>query len=315
LSLQRHDVLLVCREAHANAIRDEGLRLRSATGDYEAHPDVATALDTSHLTEDTIVLLTVKSYATEAATEALAAVCDRALPVVCFQNGVGNEEIVAKHFEHIYSGICRMTCSALQPGHASFRRLGRAVLGKYPRGSDATVRELAKVLEAADLDVSVSRNVMSDRWLKLAVNTQSVFHAVVDPRDHEANEFFELKARILEETGAILKKARIAAKRSDGKDPNIGEMVDELRRPRARRAGGGMKVHNSTWQDLYLHRPCVESPWFHQPLLDLAREHGVPAPYNETALAIAVESQNAAAGPETLRLSEVLERIDKAAGV
>jgi len=306
--------LLVCREAHAAAIRDEGLRLRSATGDYVAHPDTATSLDSSHLTDDTIVLLTVKSYATEAAVEAMAGVCDRATPVVCFQNGVGNEEVVARHFEHVYGGVCRMTCSALQPGHASFRRLGRIVVGKFPKGSDATVRGLAKAFEATGLNVSVSRNIMSDRWLKLAVNTQSVFHAVVDPRDHEANEFFELKARILEETRAILKKSRITAKRADGKDASIDEMVDELRRPRARRAGGGMKVHNSTWQDLYLRRPAVESPWFHQPLLDLAREHGVPAPYNETALDIALESQKANGGPETLRLADVLERIEKAAG-
>ena len=96
MSLQRHDVLLVCREAYAAAIRDEGLSLRSATGDYVAHPETATSLESSHLTDDTIVLLTVKSYDTQAAAEVMAAVCDRAVPVVCFQNGVGNEEIVAK---------------------------------------------------------------------------------------------------------------------------------------------------------------------------------------------------------------------------
>jgi 2-dehydropantoate 2-reductase len=314
LSLQRHDVLLVCRDAHAAAIRDDGLSLRSATGDYVAHPEAATALDASHLADGTILLLTVKSWATDAAATKMAAVCDRATPVVCFQNGVGNEELVARHFDTVYGGVCRMTCSALQPGHASFRRLGRLVMGKYPKGSDATVRALAKAFEEAGLDVSVSRNIMADRWLKLAVNTQSVFHAVVDPRDHEANEFFELKARILEETRSILKKARISAKRSDGKDPSIDEMIDELRRPRARRAGGGMNVHNSVWQDLYLRRGSIESPFIHQPLIDLAREHGIPAPYNETALAIALEAHGAGDGPEAWRLAEVLQRIEKAAG-
>ena len=73
-------------------------------------------------------------------------------------------------------------------------------------------------------------------------------------------------------------------------------------------------MHNSAWQDLYLHRPDIESPWIHQPFLDLAREHSLPAPYNETALAIALESRDAGGGPETLRLAEVLERIEKAAG-
>jgi len=75
-----------------------------------------------------------------------------------------------------------------------------------------------------------------------------------------------------------------------------------------------MKVHNSTWQDLYLRRRAIESAFFHQPLIDLAREHGVPSPYNETALAIVQECHRAGNGPETWRLSEVLERVERAAG-
>jgi ketopantoate reductase len=235
-------------------------------------------------------------------------------PVVAFQNGIGNEDVIAEHFEHCYGGICRMTCSMLQPGHASFRKIGRLIVGKCPKGTDAVAKRLCAALEEAGFEACVSRNISADRWLKLAVNTQSAFHAVIDPRDHDANEFFELKALTLEETKRIYKAAKVRAKSCDGRDPSIDEMIDDLRRPRARRQSHGMKVHNSTWQDLYLRRATLESPLFHETLLALAREHGVDAPYNETAIAVLRDVHSAGDGPDTLRLSKVLDAVDERKG-
>lgn len=311
LALERHDVLLVCRRDHAQAISDDGLKLRSATGDYVANPRAAETLSRGDIGADTFVLLTAKSHDTEACVEEIAALAPPEVPFFCVQNGVSNEDTASRRFENIYSGICYMTCSTLQPGHASFRKAGRVVLGKHPKGSDAAVRSLGATFESAGLDVCLSRNVMADRWLKLAVNTQSVFHAVIDPRDHDANEFFELKAQILEETRRILKAARIRAKSCEGRDPSIDEMIEDLRRPRARRSARGINVHNSTWQDLYLRRARLESPFFHGPFIEMAGEHGIAAHYNQTALDIAERCHAAAAGPETMRLADVLSEIEK----
>jgi len=311
LSLERNDVLMVCRQAHARAIRESGLRLRSGTGDYHAHPGAVETLSPGDLTPDSIILLTVKSQATRACVDELARIASRDVGVVAFQNGVGNEQIVAEHFENVYGGIVRMTCSMLQPGHASFRKFGRLVVGRFPKGSDARAKAICKELQEAGFDACVSRNIVSDRWLKLAVNTQSIYHAVIDPRDHDANEFYELNARTLEETGRILKAAKIRPRSCDGRDASIDEMIDELRRPRARRASHGMKVHNSTWQDLYLKRPSIESPLFHETLIGLAREHELHAPYNETAAELARTIHAAGKGPETMRLVDVLAAIEE----
>ena len=309
LSLERHDVLLICRRDHAKAIRESGLRLRSGTGDYHAHPSAAETLTPSDVTDDTRILLTVKSQATAACAEELSRIAPASTCVFSFQNGIGNEEILAERFEHVYSGVCRMTCSMLQPGNASFRKLGRLIVGRHPKGSDAVVRELVKGLSGAGFEACVSRNIMVDRWLKLAVNTQSVFHAVIDSRDQDTNEFFELRAQTLEETKRIFKAAKIRAKSSDGRDASIDEMIAGLRRPRATRASHGIKVHNSTWQDLYLQRETLECPLFHKTLLSLAREHNVASPYNEVALEIIGEIHGSGRGPETMRLSEVLAAI------
>lgn len=314
LSLARNDVLMVCRAEHARSIRESGLRLRSGTGDHHAHPDVVESLSPSDIREDSCILLTVKSHATRASVEELSRVVPAKACVFAFQNGIGNEDIVAERFEHVYGGICRMTCSMLQPGHASFRKLGRMIVGKYPKGTDAMARDFSAELSTAGFDACVSRNIMADRWLKLAVNAQSAFHAVIDPRDHEANEFNELRAQTLEETQRIFKAAHIRPRSSDGRDSSIDEMISELRRPRTRRATHGMKVHNSTWQDLYLKREAIESALFHETLLSLAREHDVHSPYNETALEIVRATHASRQGPETMRLADVLAAVDQRKG-
>jgi 2-dehydropantoate 2-reductase len=312
LAVRKHDVLLVCRETHADAIAlNGGLRLRSATGDYFAHLRASTTFTASDLPEHVCVFITAKSYDTVRCVEMLSAIAKRDIPVVCFQNGVTNEEIAAEHFDNVYGGVCRMTCSVIQAGQASFRQRGRIIVGKYPKGSDALAKKLAEAFEDAGCQATVSRNIMCDRWLKLAVNTLSTFHAIIDPRDHDSNEFFELKVAILEEARNLLKARKLRPKSCDGKDPSIDEVIAELKRPRAPRASSGMKVRNSTWQNLYLKRPLIENDYFHTPFIELGRSHDIPVPYNEVALELVEKCHADKVGPEALRLSDVLRAIEE----
>jgi 2-dehydropantoate 2-reductase len=312
LALQKHDVLLVCRDSHARAIDDSGgLRLRSATGDYFAQLRAATDLTAKDISEGTYVFVTAKAYDTDSCVKILASVAPGDTPVVCFQNGIANEDVVAKKFENVYGGVCRMTCSMTKAGQASFRAFGRIVVGKYPKGSDVVARTIVKSFEGAGCQACVSRSVTNDKWLKLAVNTQSTFHAIVDPRDHEANEFYELKVAILEETKKVLKAHKVRPKSCDGKDMLIDELIDELRRPRAPRHASGMKVQNSTWQNLYLKRDMMENDHIHGPIIKLGREYDIDIPYNETALELVNKCHREDLGPGALRLSEILETIEE----
>ena len=312
LALQKHDVLLICREQIADTIGENGgLRLRSATGDYFAGLRASSTLAKGDFSEETCVFISAKSYDTAACVDQLSAVAPKSIPVVSFQNGIQNEETVSDKFENVYGGICRMTCSMIQTGQASFRGFGRIVIGRYPKGTDAFARKLAKMFDETGCQACVSRNITADRWLKLAANTQSAFHAIIDPRDHEANEFYELKAGILEETQKVLKAHKIRPKSCDGKDMNIEEMIMELRKPRAARHKSGMKVRNSTWQNLYMKRDRIENEYFHGPIIDLGHKAGIPVPYNQVALEMVQKCHREALGPGVLRLSDVLEAIEK----
>jgi len=311
LSLRQHDVLLVCRKPHADAIAKDGLRIKSSTGEYVAHPQTSSSLDSSHIDDDAFILLTAKCHDTADCADAIHRANADGLPVVAMQNGVVNEGVLAERFENVYGGVCRMTCSMLQPGHVAFQQLGRVIVGKYPKGTDAVAKTLIKAFDDVGFDCCASRNIVADKWLKLAVNTQSAVHAVVDPRDHDTNEFFEFKAGILEEARDIFKAARVKAKSFDGRDPSISEMIDDLRRPRGRRTQSGMKVHNSAWQDLYLKRDAIEAPYIHGPVIALSRESNTPAPFNEASLDLVTRCHDEGRGPGALRLREVLARVNE----
>jgi 2-dehydropantoate 2-reductase len=311
LALQKHDVLLICRAPHAAAIDENGgLRLRSSTGDYMAQLRASAKLASADISDDTYVFVTVKSYDTRACVEQLASVAPRETPIVCFQNGISNEDEVAAKFENAYGGVCRMTCSMTKAGQASFRSFGRIVVGRYPKGIDPVARNIAKSFEVAGCQTCASRNISNDKWLKLAVNTQSTFHAIVDPRDHEANEFFELKVATLLETQKVLKAHKVRPKSCDGKDMSIDELVAELQRPKAPRHSSGMNVRNSTWQNLYLQRERVENEFFHGPIIQFGADYDIPVPYNEVALELVQECHRKKLGPGAYRLSEVLEVVE-----
>ncbi|HEX5131572.1 MAG TPA: 2-dehydropantoate 2-reductase [Candidatus Krumholzibacteria bacterium] len=312
LAIHHHEVLLVGREALGEAVRREGLRLKSGTGERVAHPRVATALTPSDINAGTHIFLTVKSYDVAAALSELGAVVPVDIPIICFQNGVASEPLAAEKFSNVYGGVCRMTCSMIHAGNASFQSLGRLVVGLHPRGSNATSRGIALAFRAAGFDAASSRTIESDKWLKLALNTGTIVHAAVDPRDHESNEFHELKALLLEEVQRVYRAGKIRARSCDGRDPSIAEMIAELRRPVARRTGHGVKPRNSLWQDLYLKRDQIESEYIHGPIIAMGRDHGVPTPYNRAMLGIARRLHETGTGPETLRLMELYDAVEKA---
>jgi 2-dehydropantoate 2-reductase len=314
LSVNHHEVLLVGRQPLVQAVEQNGLRLKSDTGEYVAHPRVVAALSPQDVAAGACILLTVKRYDVERAVADLAGIVPVDTPIVCFQNGMGAEAIAAGRFTRVHGGVVRMTCSMLQAGNASFRGMGRVIVGVHPRGSDSFTRALALAFRGAGFDAASSRTIESDKWLKLALNAQTVVHAAVDARDHGSNEFQELNASILDETRRVFKAARIRARSCDGRDPSIEEMIAELRRPRAQRAGHGIKVRNSLWQDLYLKRERIESEYIHGPIIELGRKHGVPTPFNAAMLDTARRLHASGTGPEKLRLTDLFEAVARLEG-
>ena len=310
LALNKHDVLLITREPHAKAINDnKALRMKSATGDYTVPLSAATKIDRNDVDGDTCILFTPKSNDTQRCVEQLSKIVPPDVPVVSFQNGVVNEDIIAAKFENVFGAVCRMTCSHLQPGQVTFRKMARLVIGRYPKGAHKFSKKLASILEEAGFDVSVSNSIMCDKWLKLMVNLQSGFNAIIENRDHDSVDFMELKVGVLEEAKRVMRAEKMRAKSCDDRDLSIDDVIGELKKPKAPRGPSSVRVNNSTWQNLYLKRNVVENGYFHGPIIELAKKHGIEVPFNEVSLELVEESCREQLGPGHFRASEVLQKI------
>lgn len=310
LALNKHDVLLITRGPHAKAINEnKALRMKSATGDYSVPLRAATKLVRKDIDDKTCVFFTPKSNDTERCVELLSGIAPLDTPVVSFQNGVANEDAILTKFENVFGGVCRMTCSLLQPGQVTFRKMGRLVVGKHPRGAHKFSKKLAAILEDAGFDVSVSNSIMCDKWLKLIVNLQSGFNAIVEHRDHDTVEFMELKVGVLEEAKKVLRAEKMRAKSCDDRDLSVDDVIGELRKPKARRGPTSVRVNNSTWQNLYLKRDTVENGYFHGPIIEMAKNHNIDIPFNQVSLELVEDSCKNKLGPGAFRASEVLQKI------
>jgi 2-dehydropantoate 2-reductase len=312
LALQNLPVLLVCRKSHSQAIEEQnGLRMKSGTGDYFASLKSVEKLKSSSFDNDTCILFTPKSNDTQTCVEQLSKVAPKDTPIVSFQNGVANEDIIADAFTNTYGGVCKMTCSYLQPGQVTFRKIGRLVVGKYPKGADAFPKKLSEVLNDAGFSTTVSRSIACDKWLKLAYNLHSTLHAIIEKRDHDLPEFLDLKLGLIEEVKKVFRVRKIKAKSCDAQELSLNEMIDELKRPKAPRGAPAVMVNNSTWQNLYLKRKEIENAAFHGPVIEYAREANIPTPYNEVVLEMVIECHKQEQGPEALRAEDVLAAVNK----
>jgi 2-dehydropantoate 2-reductase len=93
-----HDVVLIARGAHYEAIRDHGLRILSPDDDATLAIPVVDHPAKLTLTSDDVVMLAMKSQDTISACQALVACGPPDLAVACFQNGVENERAVLRNF-------------------------------------------------------------------------------------------------------------------------------------------------------------------------------------------------------------------------
>ncbi|MEJ2720699.1 MAG: hypothetical protein P8181_06105, partial [bacterium] len=75
------------------------------------------------------------------------------------------------------------------------------------------------------------------------------------------------------------------------------------------RSPSAVRVNNSTWQNLYLKRDRIENGYFHEPIITLAKKHGITVPFNEISLKLVTECCDKKLGPGAFRASEVLERV------
>jgi 2-dehydropantoate 2-reductase len=289
-------VLFVARPKVAAAIRS-GLTISTRTKQVTIKGVAVTGVKEIAPETGDVILLTVKTQSTGDVIEQLAGVYPRTVPVVCLQNGIVNEEIVARRFDHVYAGLVLLTAVQLKPEAIFVSQGNTLAVGCYPEGSDKLAEQMAADFERAGFDGVASPHVMAMKWGKLVSNINNATHAITGYSMDESMadpEMRLLMAEAREEGIRVLDAAGIAIEPPAGEPSpiRIRKMTEDLYLPPKPPAQNpetlpeDRRAYASMWQDLYHGRKEHEADFLNGEIVRIGDRVGIPTPYNRALLDI-----------------------------
>ena len=298
LHLAGTETLGIARGAQLDAIRENGLTLR--TPDDVATARLPCVAHPSEITfrPDDAVLLTMKTQDTVSALDALRDAGLRDQPVFCVQNGVANERFALRRFPNVHGVTVMMPATFLTPGEVacfSTPRHGMFDIGRYPRGSDAADADLADALDAAGIAAFVTPDVMESKYGKLVLNLGNVIEAAVGRGPDTAR----VKDLLAAEAKAALAAAGIPWRDVGAEDPRRDELMRQMPVEGAERTGG------SSTQSLARGTGSIETDWLNGEIVLLGRLHGVPTPANAYCVALGARLVRERRPPGSVPLAEI----------
>ncbi len=309
------DVVLVARGAHLDAVRTDGLRLTTMSGEVTVRCPVAAGPQDIDLRPDDVLVLAVKSQDTAAALAqwsvrpvAGGGLAGEELLLVCAQNGVDNERSALRRFARVVGMCVWLPATFLEPGRVSAGGTpvpGILTLGSIPASAEAdpALRTVAGDLEAAGFRAPVSDDVMTWKYAKLLDNLGNAVDALCGTQRDDG-------IRTLVRTARAEAEAALAAA---GITP-----VDQDVQARARdgftlaELPGDSRGGSSSWQSLQRGVGTIEAAYLNGEISMLGRLHGVPTPVNTTLLLLADAAAARGDRPGGWRADDILAAASRA---
>lgn len=301
LAQHGHDVALLARGAHHDAIRARGLELRSPDGTVVLGTPVADDPAAFAPKADDVVVLAMKTQDTSAALDALVTVADPEVAIVCAQNGVENERLALRRFPNVYGMCVMLPASHLDPGIVEIYATpvsGILDVGRYPEGSDERAERIAADLDSATFASRAEADVMSRKYSKLLMNLGNAIEAACGAAERGG----ELYVRALAEAEACFDAAGIRAATEEDADRRT---VMKMRPIGGRRRGGG-----SSWQSLARGAGRTEVDHLNGEVVLLGRLHGVATPVNELLQRTLTAMASRGAAPGSLAPEDLLAKLE-----
>jgi 2-dehydropantoate 2-reductase len=297
LHLAGSPVTLIARGEHLVAIRAHGLVLDAGDGRHRVEaPATDTAAEVGW-TDDTVVVLAVKSHQAAAALADLRSHAPADVTVVCATNGIATEVATLRLFARTYAVCVMLPATHLEPGVvvAGCHPVPAILdVGRIPGGTDATTAAIAADLHAAGIASEERADIMAWKRRKLLMNLGNG----VDASFARGAAADELAERALAEGERVLAAAGVAVVGAGEDAARRGSVL--RRRPDLERGGG------STWQSLARATGDSEIDYLSGEVVLLGRLHGVPTPANEAIVAATRRLAYAGGAPRSLDAAEVL---------
>src|ERR671910_1606239 len=289
LSRSGHEVSLVARGAQLDAIRRDGLRVRSKGGTESFR--IKAEAEPAKLGAQDYVLVTVKAQSLTGVADTIAPLLGKDTSVVTAMNGVpwwffqgmkrgdahlesldpGGKLSRAIPTERVVGCVIHLAASTPEPGVISHNMGAKLILGEPGGENTARTKRIADALAAAGFEIVVTNTIEKEFWVKLLGNVSfNPVSALTVSTADRLIENQEVKSYMVEIMREVL-----AIGRAVGVDANI----DPEARIDMARALGPFKT--SMLQDLEAGKR-LEIDGLLAGTLEIARKAGVRAPFTES---------------------------------
>jgi 2-dehydropantoate 2-reductase len=273
-----HEVVFTARGDNLAALRARGLTVELGGETVVVSPVRAVAAPGDAPRPD-LVLVCVKSYDTEAAAKALGPVVDPGTIVLSLQNGIENEDVLARTLgvPPLMLALTRIGVALVAPATIAYSGRGSIHFGEPDGTESERARRVAAALAAAGIPYEIRRDILVAAWEKLAWNAG--FNAVTTLTRRTVAEALaqpgarELIVAAMEEVDAVASALGVPVRRT--------RTADVL----ADSASGLPDFRTSMLQDCLRGRR-LEHDALNGAVVRAAARTGIPVPVNRTLLGL-----------------------------
>jgi 2-dehydropantoate 2-reductase len=256
---------------HVEAINRNGLRL---TGAGEVRGTVRATADAGEIPGCDFGIVATKAMHTDAA---IAATADAFAggAVASVQNGIGNEEVLARHCERVIRGTTFPAGKVTAPGVVQWDVKGDTTFGPF-EGKPAALDEIERLADActrAGMPARAVADARGPQWRKVifnaATNPLGALTGLTHGRVCEQPPLRRLASQLVDEGKAVAGAQGIEL------DSDPEELIDYAARPEV-----AYDHKASMLQDVEAHRQ-TEVDFLNGGIAEFGRRLGVPTPANE----------------------------------
>jgi 2-dehydropantoate 2-reductase len=261
---------------HVDAVNTHGLRI---SGAEELVGAVRATADSAELPPCDFGIVATKAMHTDSAIAATAAAFARGA-VASVQNGVGNEETIARHVERVIRGTTFPAGRLVEPGHVRWEVKGDTTLGPFePSPAPAAgIARLADACTRAGLPTTAVADARGPQWRKVIFNAATNPVGALTGLTHgRVCEDTALRRLV---TGLVDEGKAVAAAQEITLDADPEELIDHAARPDV-----AYDHKASMLQDVEARR-ATEVDYLNGGIVRFGEERGVPTPLNAAILAL-----------------------------
>jgi 2-dehydropantoate 2-reductase len=260
---------------HVDAINANGLRL-SGAGDVLGRLTATT--DAADLPQCDFGIVATKAMHTDAAIAATAHAFTSGC-VATVQNGLGNEETLARHVERVIRGTTFPAGKILEPGHVQWDVKGDTTLGPYDdRTSLDDVERLADACTRGGMPTSAVADARGPQWRKVIFNASTNPIGALTGLTHgRVCERADLRALV---SGLVREGKSVATALRIELDADPEALIDEAAKPEV-----AYDHKASMLQDVEARRQ-TEIDYLNGGIVRFGKEHGVQTPLNQAIWAL-----------------------------